>query len=164
MEDKDWENHQWIFEPDGSLLDIYVQDVGLSEWIQLIKFLNQDFGLKFFRGDEDAFESNIDQDYVVDKLSGKIDTGALAHIFLKNIQVNCHFFILNEIEFDVRPKDIGSEEHFVELFEFIYSICKLLNKEIILTPENTPMAPYAFFNQHGQYKIYSKIEYAKLFS
>ena len=35
-----WDDIKWIFELDGSLRDIYVQDVTLSDWETLIDFLN----------------------------------------------------------------------------------------------------------------------------
>jgi hypothetical protein len=30
-----FEQHKWIFEPDGSLLDIYVQGTTLDDWLTL---------------------------------------------------------------------------------------------------------------------------------
>ncbi|MGE6355155.1 hypothetical protein ACQKCJ_14905 [Flavobacterium sp. NPDC079362] len=36
----DWDEIKWIFEPDGALIDIYVQNVKIEDWKILINYLN----------------------------------------------------------------------------------------------------------------------------
>ena len=94
---KNWEDIKWIFEPDGALRDIYVQDVGQSDYRKLINLLNSQYKLKF--GGE--YSNQIDFDYIQkmwNDETGKIETKSLT-INLEGITVKSHFFIPEQIEF-----------------------------------------------------------------
>ena len=84
---QNWDNIKWIFEPDGWLLrDIYIQDVSLTDWKQLIDFLNSNYNLKF--GEEDLIQ--IDKEYVINYLTdntGEIESKTL-RIDLDGIDVH----------------------------------------------------------------------------
>ena len=53
---RNWNDIKWIFEPDGSLRDIYVQDVTLSDWEELIDFLNLNYDIKFGEDEQNQIE------------------------------------------------------------------------------------------------------------
>ncbi len=53
---------QWIFEPDGSLRDIYVQDVTLLDWEKLIDFFNLNYELKFGENDINQIDKEYDRE------------------------------------------------------------------------------------------------------
>ena len=38
---QDWDDIKWIFELDGTLRDIYVQEVSIIDWENLIDLLNK---------------------------------------------------------------------------------------------------------------------------
>jgi hypothetical protein len=57
-------------------------------------------------------------------------------IEVDGILINCHFFTEQEIEFDIDPREITSEEKLSKVFEFMQRIGRLLQKEVIMTPEN----------------------------
>lgn len=59
---RNWNDIQWIFEPDGSLRDIYVQDISQQEWEKLIDYLNANFNLTYSDTDK------IDKEYVLNYL------------------------------------------------------------------------------------------------
>ncbi|MFT5676695.1 hypothetical protein [Shewanella sp. GutDb-MelDb] len=65
----------------------------------------------------------------------------LLTIGLDGVTVNCHFFIPEEIELDIDPRDIDSEARAKVVFEFMSTVGKALNKQVILTPENTEEQP-----------------------
>jgi hypothetical protein len=155
---QNWENIKWIFEPDGWLLrDIYIQDVTLSDWEQLIDFLNLTYNLKF--GEEELIQ--IDKEYVINYLTdntGEIESKIL-RIDLDGIDVHCYFFLQDEIQFDIVPKDIKSFSDFGKLEEFMTAISKLLRKQITLTGENCPKFPLIKIDYENKiYKILTKEE------
>ena len=159
---QNWDNIKWIFEPDGWLLrDIYIQDVSLTDWKQLIDFLNCTYNLKF--GEEDLIQ--IDKEYVINYLTdntGEIESKTL-RIDLDGIDVHCYFFLQDEIEFDIVSKDIKSFSDFGKLEEFMTAISKVLKKQITLTGENDPKFPLIKIDYEKEiYKILTKQEAKEL--
>ena len=57
-------------------------------------------------------------------------------IILGNIIINTHFFCIDEIEFDIDPKEINTIFDFEKVLNFINQISLILNKPVILTGEN----------------------------
>ena len=41
-----WDDIKWIFVPDGSSRDIYVQDVSICDWGKLIDLLNSKYSMR----------------------------------------------------------------------------------------------------------------------
>lgn len=135
---RNWNDIRWIFVPDGSLRDIYVQNVTLSDWEKLIDFLNLNYDLKF--GDDD--NNQIDREYVIDYLrdeTRKMENKALK-IYLNGISIHCHFF-LSEIEFDIDPKEIKSIQDFESIEKFMISVSRVLSRQVTLTGESSPEFP-----------------------
>jgi len=155
---QNWDNIKWIFEPDGWLLrDIYIQDVSLMDWEQLIDFLNLTYNLKF--GEEDS--KQIDKEYVVNYLidnTGEIESKTL-RIDLDGIVVHCYFFLQDEIEFDIKPSEIKSFSDFERLEKFMSAISKVLRKQVCLTGENDPKFPLIKIDYENKiYKILTNKE------
>ena len=131
---KNWEDIKWIFEPDGALRDIYVQDVGQSDYRKLINLLNSQYKLKF--GGE--YSNQIDFDYIQkmwNDETGKIETKSLT-INLEGITVKSHFFIPEQIEFDIQPRQISQLSDFDKVLNFMENISKVVGKQVTLTNEN----------------------------
>lgn len=155
-----WEDHKWIFEPDGSLLDIYVQQINLATWMKLIEFLNKNYQLKFGFLHENDVDTKIDKTYV--KKMFLDDTGDIerkaASILLNDIKINCYFFLHDEIEFDIDPKEIRNQVHFEEIIEFMTSISKELEEQVILTAEGSEYSLIKTNVKEGLLKISTKAE------
>jgi hypothetical protein len=134
---REWNDIKWIFEPDGSLRDIYIQDVSLSVWDEIIVYLNKNFSLTF--GDK----TKIDKDYVLKYLQQTNQQNACQPLIinLEHIKVHCYFFIPEEIEFDIDPKEINSITDFELIESFMVSISKALGLQVTLTAENSPKFP-----------------------
>jgi len=136
---RNWEVIKWIFEPDGSLLDLYVQDVTLVEWEKLIDLLNVNFNLTY-----GEYSSNqIDKEYVLRYLSdetGKLGNKTLT-INFNGITINCYFFLPQQIEFDINPKDIKTLKDFESIEKFMLSISMALKHQVTLTAESSPQFP-----------------------
>jgi hypothetical protein len=134
---RNWNDIQWIFEPDGSLRDIYVQDVSLIEWEKLIDHLNANFNLTY------SGTAKIEKKYVLEYLqdkSGEMESKSLT-IHLEQIKVNCYFFLAEQIEFDIDPKEVNSLRDFEKIENFMTSISETLQEQITLTEENHPEFP-----------------------
>jgi hypothetical protein len=48
------------------------------------------------------------------------------------------FFTVDEIEFDIDPREVKDERDLEELFDFLRRLCRISNKQTVLTPENAP--------------------------
>ena len=59
-----FDKHKWIFEADGSLLDIYVQETTIADWLTLIDFLNANYKLKYGSTGINETDDQINKDYV----------------------------------------------------------------------------------------------------
>lgn len=132
-----WNDIQWIFKPDGSLRDIYVQDISILEWEKLIDHINANFNLTYSKTDK------IDKEYVLKYLrdtSGKMESKSLT-IHLGQIKVNCYFFLSEQIEFDIDPKEVNSVNDFEKIEKFMTSISETLQEQVTLTAENNPELP-----------------------
>lgn len=136
---RNWNDIKWIFEPDGALRDIYVQDVTLSDWEKLIDFLNLNYDIKF--GEDE--KNQIDKDYVIKYL--KDETGEMESKSLKidfnGVNFHCYFFLPNQIEFDIDPRKIKTVSDFESIEKFMISISKMLKNQVTLTGENSPEFP-----------------------
>ncbi len=139
---KSWKDIKWIFKDSDDLMmslrDIYVKNTTISDWEKLITLLNAKYTVSF-----GIDEKQISIEYV--KRMFKDKSGEMhrksASIYLEGVTVNCHFFIEEEIEFDVCAKEIVSELECNTVIDFMRSISSELEKEIILCDENDEECP-----------------------
>ena len=130
---RNWKDIEWIFEKDGALRDIYVQNATISDWKKVVDLLNSEYKLTFGIYEENLTDK-IDFEFV--KTMFADETGELvtksATIDLSGIIVKCYFFLENQIEFDINPSEIKTE---------LESISSELEKQITLCGENQPEFP-----------------------
>ena len=136
---RDWNDIKWFFEPDGSLRDIYVQNVTILDWQNLLDFLNLNYIIKFGEDDEDKIDINFAIKFLQDS-TGKME-GKTLRIDLNGINIHCHFFLDDQIEFDIDPREIKSLKDFEQIEMFMVSISQILNTQVTLTEENSPLFP-----------------------
>ena len=55
----------------------------------------------------------------------------------ENIIFNTHFFIKEQVEFDLNPGDFVAIDQSKILVDFMHYLSNVLNKEVIMTPENS---------------------------
>ena len=129
-----WEECSEAFKVDGSLRDLYIFDTTLNEWDEFLQFL------KF---------SQYSVEYSIDDVTAEIPISAHrglndrkhSHklvIRFDTIRLNCFFFMENEIELDIDPKEINKQEDLDALLEFISMLGNTLSKEVFITEENSP--------------------------
>ncbi|WKL48016.1 hypothetical protein Q1W71_24090 [Flavobacterium pectinovorum] len=136
--ENNWEEINWIFEPDGTLRDIYVENVTIEEWMILIDFLNFNHVIRYGPTGENQLTNIIDLEYSIQYLNDK--TGLMeskcASIIIDSIIINLHFFTIDQIEFDIDPREINSFEDYKKVANFMNQISEKLEKPVILTGEN----------------------------
>ena len=57
------------------------------------------------------------------------------------IVLNCHFFNVTELEFDLDPREVNGPEEFNALITFMHLLADVCGKPAVLTEENWPAAP-----------------------
>lgn len=138
-----WDEIKWIFEPDGALRDIYVQKVEIEDWKILINYLNANHIVKYGLLGENKEINKIDLEYLIYYLND--ETGELevkiVSIIIDDIIINLHFFSIDEIEFDIDPKEIYSFDNYKKILDFMNKVSEILNKPLILTGENQRKFP-----------------------
>lgn len=136
---RNWNDIKWIFEPDGSLRDIYVQDVTLFDWNILIDFLNLNYHIRFGEDESDQIDKEYVLKYFTDE-TGEMESKALK-IDIAGINIHCYFFLPDQIEFDIDPKKIATVRDFEIIENFMFSVSKVLKNQVTLTEENLPEFP-----------------------
>lgn len=151
-----WDNINWIFESDGTLRDIYVQNTSLNDWGKLIDLLNAEYDLNYFS--ENKINKTEVYKYLEDE-TGEVEMKTLS-INLENIKINCHFFLIEEIEFDIAPSQIKSKLEFEKILSFMTKISSTLKKKITLTGENHINFPLIEINvEENIFKIANEKEW-----
>lgn len=127
-----------IYYSDGSLRDIYVLDSTIEDWKKWIGFINENYQVKFKYFDNQGnkkIESKINF-YEVSKYWNNYENSISAEFLVGEVLLKCYFFSIDEIENDFFPEEVKTIEQHNLIIEYLKSISKILNKEVILTPEN----------------------------
>ncbi|MBL6991530.1 MAG: hypothetical protein ISR65_17225 [Bacteriovoracaceae bacterium] len=124
------------FKIDGSLRDIYINNVDKDHWETLLQYIyKREYQISSSINTCPPLEFNALLEIV--KRSG-IDISFKS----KNITINCHFFInsenYSEIEMDFSPKDVQSNKDFIALISLVKELGIILKKNVNVTPENLP--------------------------
>ncbi len=131
-----WDENKHIFKLDGSLRDLYILNTIISDWQNLLDYLQaSNYSISFTVNDMTSSTIFKSAQWI---FINRAEIGILLAIELENIQINCHFFTENEIEFDINPKEIESEKDYIVLKTFMQKTSNHLAKKIILTTENYP--------------------------
>lgn len=132
-----WEEYKVEFTPDGSLRDIYIKGVDIDDWQSFIDFLRStEANLDFYIEAKAAKLPDCIKDIVLDR-----EQLYQLSIRLDGVTVNCHFFTPVEIELDLNPQEIDSEAKAKVIFRFMSTVGRVLNRQVILTPENAEEQP-----------------------
>lgn len=73
----------------------------------------------------------------------------LASYTLGKQRLNCHFFIKEEVEFDLDPRDVDGPIEAERLGHFLSLLGRATFKEVRLTPENEPQSIIARYDPHA---------------
>ncbi len=162
--ERSWNDIKWIFEPDGSLRDSYVQEASIDDWEKLIDLLNNRYSLQVTIAESETIMNQIDKVHAVKYLTDKSgETKSIrVKVDLKKISMTCHFFLPDQIELDIDPNEVKSIQDFQIIEKFMEEVSKILNNQVTLTGENSPEFPLAKINYHkGISKVLTEQEAQK---
>lgn len=129
-----WSVQQQDFEPDGSLRDIYVLGTTVDDWNEVVRHI----GLGSYRAKFAMNGAPMPIPHRVDELFGTAQ--GLLTFWVGTVDLACHFFAADEIEFDFYPNAVREHE-LHQLLGFLADIGDLTGKVVVLTPENCREAP-----------------------
>ena len=133
-----WETlKEKIYYADGSSRDIYIHSASKDDWRSWVDFLNERYKICFYSYESNDMTNKIDLDTLIEYWDGNYYLSSAAYFFLDHIQINARFFDEGKIEKDFDPMHINSIDDHHRLIEFMKAISLHLDKEVILTPENT---------------------------
>jgi hypothetical protein len=156
-----WNNIAWIFEQNGSFRDIYIQDVSLDDWARMIDFLNEHYPLRYAINSMYKESDQIDKEYALNYLidNTREKESKSVTIEITGVNINCHFFLPDQIEFDVDPREIKSIDDYDKVEEFMISVSRMLGKQVTLTDENEIELPLIKIDiKQGVHKVLSQEE------
>lgn len=134
----EWEEIKTAFNWDGSWRDLYVFETTPDDWQRLVDFVRKSVHPHTFQRGPEVCALPAHVNVLFEK-----DAGALLSIHLGGITLNAHFFCVEQIELDLDPREVQSEERAKALFEFMRGVGQALNKPVRLTPEN--LSDYVLF-------------------
>ncbi|RAJ92704.1 hypothetical protein LX87_05035 [Larkinella arboricola] len=135
----DWQQlKENVYYQDGSLRDIYVHHVTRKDWQLWADYVNTHYKTSVLIYETQAKTDTIDIGIAFAYWNRSHDNCSTASVYLDEIQVNIHFFRENEIENDLTPTEVKSVEDHNKVLAYMKEMSNVLNKEVVLTPENEP--------------------------
>lgn len=135
MDEIAWENVCDEFAFDGSWRDICVFGTTIADWQRMLDAIRSvGYRVTYFRADQptelptkaaEAFPTPEECDC---RLS----------VWFADVLANCHFFTVNEIEFDIDPREVKGQQELNALFGFMRCVAQATNKDVVVTAENMP--------------------------
>ena len=116
-----------IYYIDGSLRDIYVNNITGNQWEKWVNYVNENYAIDW---------NNVNKiDFQIVKNNWKKNIcQKVAKIFIGDIQINCHFF--SDFENDIDPNDIKNINDHNCIINYMKNVSKILDATIYLSGEN----------------------------
>lgn len=133
-----WEKIAPAFEADGALRDIYILETSLADWQAVLDGIRASQpAFKF----EDAYSDGTFPVLAERLFAPDREVSPLLSLFIEGMQVNCHFFDADEIEFDLDPSEVTGQTGLDGLLAFMRLLSNATGKAAILTDENDRTNP-----------------------
>jgi len=135
----DWSAVAHEFEWDGSLRDVYVHDTSVAEWQVVLDAIRTRYPpLTFLAG---GVPSELPE--IAAEVFPLWARGAppVLGFSVGGVQVACHFFTPDEIEFDLDTREVTGPDQLRAILTFLGTLSTLTGKPAVLTPENVSDEP-----------------------
>jgi hypothetical protein len=153
-----WEElKEIIYHEDGSLRDIYIRDVTSDEWRRWIEYVNANYPIDFEIHSRPS-GNKIDFRAVAAYWQETEEECPSASIRLGDIIIKTYFFLENEIENDITPKEIKTFEDHERLVKYLKEVSLLLGKPVEVTEENYQEPHEILMIVKGEQVIFPKIK------
>ena len=133
----DWNRVAGDFEPDGSLRDLYVLETSLDDWQRVLDALQERWPPLAYTLDGDPAVLPRRAEEIFD---ARRERAAMLSFVVAEATVNCHFFVEDEIEFDIDPREVSRPDQVDALTAFMATLGRVTAKTVLLTMENSPEA------------------------
>ncbi|HEY0778868.1 MAG TPA: hypothetical protein VGD56_12940 [Gemmatirosa sp.] len=135
--DPHWPDVAADFAPDGSLRDIYVAGAGEAGWEAALALVRRRYGPAAFSvdGRPAALPARAAECSALREAAAPVlafDVGG--------VRLGAHFFVPDEVEFDLRPEEVGGPAEFAALVTFLRDLAVAVGRPAVLTAENLPAA------------------------
>jgi hypothetical protein len=133
MDEIAWETVCDEFAFDGSWRDIYAFGTTIADWQRMFDAIRSaDYRLTYFRSDKPIEMPTNARDAfpLPDECDRRLS------VWCGDVLANCHFFTVEEIEFDIDPREVKGQKELNALFGFMRFLAQAAEKEVVLTAEN----------------------------
>jgi len=144
--DTSWDRLAPDFRPDGSLRDIFVQNATLADWEATLQLILHDYAPATFTRDGELAGLPVS---AADVFAERNSATLVLDFEVAGIELACHFFSPEEIEFDLPPEQVNSREKFAALQSFLRTLATTLTKLVVLSPESMPHLPILSVDSAG---------------
>lgn len=117
---------------DGLLLDIVVPDADIEAWDRTLALVASWPGATHVVGSQQRPPPRRFTDF---RSTSQAEGGCIS-IWVSGCQVNLHHFGDDEIELDIDPGDVGSDESARGLLGFVADLARAIGREVHIAPES----------------------------
>ena len=149
----DWSQIATDSKSDGSLRDIYILGTSIDDWALIWNVLTASGSLAF---GVDGIARTPPAD-VREAFALHASHSVTACYRLGKQRLNCHFFVEEEVEFDLDPKDVDGLVEAERLGQFLVDLGRMTSKEVRLTAENEREAVIARYSPTSDSVIWSAV-------
>ncbi|MES2934214.1 MAG: hypothetical protein V4805_12095 [Pseudomonadota bacterium] len=128
--------HLWS--QDGSLRDVYFVNTTLAHWERFLAFVRNSTNQYSFDGEEADLPP-------IEEIFANREGRHILTVATSGVAIACHFFIPEEIELDIDPREIHGEDQHEAVLEFLASLSLAIGRPALLTPENGLDLPFLSF-------------------
>ena len=134
----DWRKLGDQLSVDGLLRDIHVPGVTLADWRRLFDILRMSEPQPVYMLDGDGHPLPGTIEEIFDSRS---HASPMLSVRRDKLTFNCHFFVQEEIEFNLDPREIAGIGDLKTVLDFMEFLGRTTGKTVLLTPENMPETP-----------------------
>jgi hypothetical protein len=128
-----------LWECDGSLRDVYIEGTDVSDWYALFEVVSRYPYTYTFDGSNTDLP---DPQSIFKNRNG-------SHLLTINVgraSINSHFFIAEEIELDIDPRQVTDAATHELVMKFLAELSTRIGKDLSITAENSPEVVYRHFS------------------
>jgi hypothetical protein len=137
-----WSQCQEDFEPDGSLIDIYVFETTRMDWEKLLRFVGNQYNCVYHLLGITS-ESLPSAEWI---FSEKSSIHGPLVIKTGHVEITTNFFMESQIELWLSREEVTSLSDFEELCQFVKGVGNAIEKNVRVTPESGEEIPIFEFD------------------
>ena len=128
----------YLWSQDGSLRDVYFVGTTPAHWKSFLAFVRNSTNQYSFDGEETDLPP-------IEEIFANREGHHILTVATSGVAINCHFFIPEEIELDIDPREIHGKNEHEAVLGFIASLSHAIGRPALLTPENGIDLPFLSF-------------------